>query len=102
TNASEAASGGGGTVLVRTGSIPADHPAARSRPPKAGPPAGRAVFLEVTDTGCGMTADVIGKVFDPFFTTKFTGRGLGLAVVQGIARGHHGSLEVHSVPGRGS
>ena len=91
TNASEAVAGGGGTVTVRTGSIPA-----------AATPGGMDVFLEVSDTGVGMSADVIRKIFDPFFTTKFTGRGLGLAVVQGIARGHGGSLQVRSEPGNGS
>ena len=93
TNASEALDRRRGTVTVRTGSVPAGT-AARSPGP--------AVFLEVTDTGCGMTADVIEKVFDPFFTTKLTGRGLGLAVVHGIARGHGGSIQVHSKSGRGS
>jgi two-component system cell cycle sensor histidine kinase/response regulator CckA len=82
--------------------IQADHLALRSSQPETGPPRGPSVFLEVADSGCGMTADVIEKIFDPFFTTKFTGRGPGLAVVQGIARGHRGAVQVSSVPGRGS
>jgi len=83
-NASESLASGGGIITVRTLA------------------SGPSVVLEVTDTGCGMTPDVIEKVFDPFFSTKFTGRGLGLAVVQGITRGHGGTLEVRSEPGKGS
>lgn len=59
-------------------------------------------FVQVSDTGCGMPADVIDKIFDPFYSTKFTGRGLGLAAVSGIVRGHHGFIRVGSLPGRGS
>jgi len=100
-NAAEAVEERGGTVTISTGLVQTAPPAQQSGA-KTALPSGSAIFLEVADTGCGMTADVIEKIFDPFFTTKFTGRGLGLAVVQGIARGHRGTLRVHSEPGRGS
>jgi PAS domain S-box-containing protein len=60
------------------------------------------LVLEVSDTGCGMTPEMLARVFEPFYTTKFTGRGLGLAVVHGIVRGHRGGVRVESVPQLGS
>jgi two-component system, cell cycle sensor histidine kinase and response regulator CckA len=60
------------------------------------------IRLEVSDTGAGMTEEVKAKTFDPFFSTKFAGRGLGLAVVQGIVRAHRGVIDLLSIPGQGT
>ncbi|MCB8942791.1 MAG: PAS domain S-box protein [Ardenticatenaceae bacterium] len=63
---------------------------------------GRYVSMTIEDNGCGMDKETISKIFDPFFTTKFTGRGLGLAAVLGIIRGHKGGLHVDSAVGVGT
>lgn len=88
-NASEAIGGGNGEVHVRTGVVDRDDD-------------GRWVSLEVEDNGIGMSPETLSHIFDPFFTTKRTGRGLGLAAVQGIVQAHRGEISVHSELGRGS
>ncbi|HEX7859290.1 MAG TPA: PAS domain S-box protein [Verrucomicrobiae bacterium] len=101
-NASEAIGDTSGTIRVRTGVINAgpDFFAKSYSPAELSP--GEYVFVEVTDTGCGMTEETLKRIFDPFFTTKFTGRGLGLAAVLGIVRGHRGALKIESEAGKGS
>jgi CheY-like chemotaxis protein len=60
------------------------------------------VVLEVDDKGVGIGVEQLSRIFEPFYTSKFTGRGLGLASVRGIVRGHDAALNVQSTPGRGS
>ncbi len=63
---------------------------------------GDGVCLEVIDTGCGMTPEVLAKVFRPFHTTKQTGSGLGLPTARKIVLAHGGTIGVQSEPGRGT
>lgn len=91
----------GGTLTLSAESvfIPADH---SSRP--ADIPPGPFVRVSVSDTGCGMPDSVKARVFEPFFTTKGPGKGtgLGLPMVMGIVKQHHGWVDFATVPGAGS
>ena len=102
TNAWEAMRGAEGVVRISVNTIsdPAVIPGSRYviNPTTAGPWA----CLKVTDTGAGMDRRTMDRIFDPFFSTKFTGRGLGLPLVQGIVRHYGGAIHVHSHPGRGT
>ncbi len=101
TNASDAL-GGAGVVQIRTSVIEVPEPRPTESQSGRSLPVGRYSVLEVSDRGCGMPAEVRTRIFEPFFSTKETGRGLGLAGVQGIIRRHDGSIEVDSSPGRGT
>jgi two-component system cell cycle sensor histidine kinase/response regulator CckA len=103
TNASEAIGDREGTMALRTGALwcNREYFADAIGDSKQHVP-GLYVFLEVSDTGVGMDAETLGRIFDPFFSTKFAGRGLGLATVLGIVRGHKGALKVVSEPGKGT
>jgi PAS domain S-box-containing protein len=101
-NAAEAIGEKTGTIQLNTSLVHADRSYLSRVSLNSDLPEGQYVCIEVIDDGCGMTPAIRSRIFDPFFTTKFTGRGLGLAAVLGIVRGHRGAAEVESEPERGS
>lgn len=74
----------GGVLTLRTGH---DHHSA---------------FLEVSDTGTGLTPEECGRLFTPYYTSKQHGTGLGLAIVQSVVSDHGGRITAESAPGRGT
>ena len=102
TNASEAIGEETGVITVRTHVVEADRNYLGNTYLHDDLAEGTYVCLEVSDNGEGMDPDTLSNIFDPFFTTKFTGRGLGLAAVLGIVRGHKGALRVNSEAGKGT
>lgn len=101
-NASEAIGDRSGVIAIATGCMECDQNYLKNAWLDEKLADGLYVFLEISDTGCGMDKDTLGKIFDPFFTTKFTGRGLGMAAVLGIVRGHHGAIKIYSEQGKGT
>ncbi|MBY0299081.1 MAG: PAS domain-containing protein, partial [Methylobacterium sp.] len=91
----------GGRLLIRTANVTAE---AAERLQLTGLPAAEYVLVEVTDTGTGMTPDVMEKIFEPFFTTKEVnkGTGLGLSTVFGIVKQSGGYIDVKSAVGEGT
>ncbi len=91
----------GGTVVIETGNAHLDR-AYAGRTDDIAP--GQYVCISVTDSGTGMSQDVIERAFDPFFTTKPIGQGtgLGLSMVYGFARQSDGYAKIYSEPGRGT
>ncbi len=101
-NASDAIGSTEGMVRIRTSVVRGEPGLFAGAAVAPEEPAEQYVVLEVEDTGAGMDEATLARIFDPFFTTKFTGRGLGLAAVQGIIRGHRGGIAVESTPGAGT
>lgn len=101
-NASEAIGDTTGEITITTGSIHCDHKDLLELSYCGTPSEGEYVYMEICDTGCGMDKETLAKLYDPFFTTKFTGRGLGMAAVQGIVRSHNGAIIASSESGYGT
>ena len=102
TNASEAIGSDIGAITITTGiKNYSEEGLSVSRINKK-PLSGDFVYVEISDTGCGMNKDTVQKIFDPFFTTKFTGRGLGMSALKGIVEGHRGAVFINSVVGKGT
>ncbi len=101
-NAAEALGESGGSISISTGVRNCSREylsrSLAATPLKEGP----YVCLEVADTGCGMTREIVGKMFDPFFSTKAPGKGLGLSTVMGTIQTHAGGICVDSEPDRGT
>jgi PAS domain S-box-containing protein len=99
-NARDAMPSGGDVVIETSGRTVSEGEAAQL----PDTPPGHYVCLRVTDTGCGISADILPRIFEPFFTTKdpAKGTGLGLATVFGIVKQHEGSVLVESAEGRGT
>jgi signal transduction histidine kinase/CheY-like chemotaxis protein len=91
---------GGGRITIETANKWLDHAAAKTHEL----PEGQYLSLCVTDTGTGMTPELVAKVFEPFFTTKPMGEGtgLGLSMIHGFARQSGGEVRIYSEVGQGS
>ncbi|MBW3560339.1 MAG: PAS domain S-box protein [Proteobacteria bacterium] len=92
---------GGGRLTIETQNAHLDERYAAAH---SGVFAGQYVLIAVSDTGTGMSEDVIAKAFDPFFTTKDVGKGtgLGLSQVYGFLRQTGGHVKIYSEPGQGT
>lgn len=101
-NASEAIGDKSGVIAITTGCMDCDRGYLKNVWLDENINEGLYVYLEIADTGCGMDKETLPRIFDPFFTTKFTGRGLGMAAVLGIVRGHKGAIKVYSEPNKGT
>ncbi len=102
TNASDALGDASGTITIRTRRMNASRAWLGGAQVGTNATEGDYIVLEVADNGKGMSADAMQNLFDPFYSTKGVGRGLGLAAVLGIVRGHHGAVRITSVPDTGT
>lgn len=101
-NASDSLDDRQGAIALTTGAVRVDEEYLANTYINDALPDGEYISLEISDTGCGMDRETVARIFDPFFSTKFAGRGLGLAAVLGIVRGHKGAIKVYSEVGHGT
>jgi CheY-like chemotaxis protein len=101
TNAGHAMRDRNGILRIQLQPLAVDRDFASSHPPLA---EGPHVHLQISDSGHGMSHEVLDRIFEPFFTTKPQGEGtgLGLSVVYGIVKAHQGAITVYSQPGIGT
>lgn len=102
TNASDSIGSELGEIVVSSGSVETDRAILTTFSAAKGLPPGRYEYIEIGDTGCGMSEGEVEKIFDPFYTSKEGGHGLGLSAVLGIVVGHGGAIDVKSVEGVGT
>jgi CheY-like chemotaxis protein len=101
TNAAEAIGDARGFILVGTRLVELTEAPLVPGPGRDLAP-GRFVVLDVSDTGCGMSPEVRGRILEPFYSTKAPGRGLGLSTLGDFLEGHGAGLRIRSAEGRGS
>ncbi len=102
TNAGDALGDRPGRIAVRLRAVALDGQELARFTAGEALPGGRYAELQVDDDGGGMDEATLRRIFEPFFSTRGTGRGLGLAAVLGILRGHRGAVRVESAPGGGT
>ncbi|UYV36573.1 PAS domain-containing protein [Rhodobacteraceae bacterium D3-12] len=92
----------GGKLTIETANIRIDQSYMDSRTVEV--PSGRYTMLAVSDTGCGISGELMARIFEPFYTTKGldAGSGLGLSMVQGFVEQSGGTVQVYSEPGKGT
>jgi signal transduction histidine kinase/ABC-type amino acid transport substrate-binding protein/ActR/RegA family two-component response regulator len=102
TNAADAIGDHEGTIRLTTGTLQLDRTYLDQVFQGQDLQPGSYVTMEVSDSGCGMTPEVMDRIFEPFFTTKIAGRGLGLSATMGILKGHRAGMRIYSEPGHGT
>jgi two-component system, cell cycle sensor histidine kinase and response regulator CckA len=101
-NASEAIGDGAGEISITTGMEKYSQKQLNRSLLEDKPREGLFVWIEISDTGCGMDEETQRKIFEPFFSTKFAGRGLSMPETLGLVRTHGGAVMLGSKPGKGS
>jgi signal transduction histidine kinase len=101
-NAADALAGEAGVISIETGRQECDREYLDRFQPGEDLLEGSYIYLDVTDTGCGIDEELRDRIFEPFFSTKMARRGMGMPAVLGIIRGHQGAIRITSGPEKGA